>query len=1394
MENEEVTGSNSSENSGLGEDDRELISEYKSSLEYQLGSKRLKQDEIVDDDLKDEILEHMFDEEPHISLKDEDVIKSSDLEDEFIQQDEKDLDDFIEDYEHLEYQPDLVDFSSKYSYNSPLNHELFELFDDFKDYIKVMLHSNAKKHKESKVQRYRDDISSKYETDKIDSKNFDEFQSYEWPYSLLFLKKIYKSDNSKITLPSTEFIIQYMIKYSTNYNTFIHKPSEFLIGLISKVVSLIIEQRFDIPFIAMYKEHEITYLAQNVIKDANDTSHKQPYFSDFWVIYDAVYTWAQIILKVKPFNLNHADVHFECILSTSLGLHDFFGQLKEICSQVLIQKQTPLISNDYAHFFCEHTKRIDNVLDRSIEWNFEIIKQLFYNPLVCLHLFKKFSEIIDQVELSIEISISKIGLNCISNINTLNEDTSIIPYHLLVWLRNLLKSSTKTTESVFIISSNHFSEKKLDWLYLQKNYSLSILNYRLIFNTKNEEEAITLQFFQYIMEVLVRLTNNALALNDSITIREILSDLISSILMPFYSKQYFNIKFERSRKFLGNMIQQRMQSLATCKPLDFTNDKRYLLLQIVNSNNTQENSSLKTLSISWILVAQNQNIFKSFDIHKGFINIGFDGKIIDANGDYSNEIDNGINIRHFITTILKASFIYLVPPKKSIFFYIDPQLAFTILHRILAKHKIEILWINPCAILEKIDDKFDIFNHCIQLLINPLFGYNSLNDNLLVTLNIHPDQSFLSENERLFFLHRALTNVTSIVGINLNLLAQFIICYVNLIDPKISCNDMKDDFEQHSSVGELEDKDENNYSKPRQRILYHLLSGSYSQQITKIMCQILSYIPGLSTRILQNSIPETKHCFFNGYKIIHSIILSHSRISFINSQTVPNPILNNFIPYIFYEDSFEPLDKTRIHPYDYDLARKVASEFFGIINYDISKDTCISIAHDNSEDENKLDIKSNMQIGRSITNWTLSLSSESTFKLLWENFNTKFQQAMNSLQLENLIRELFVNLENLRNNTNMDPTLSTSKNKWDKTPLGANDQFALFTHKSETAFNFYFESDYDELLNEDAVVSIIRLNDFMLLIPPKMKKRFIDIIRNLHTTHKPNFHLLNNIPFLLPATFISSVDRKSEIIQAKITKLDRERWVLFVEPLYSSEEKLVKIDKMRSKNIEPSFNLTSIVHPLFRTKVGRSEAESILQNDSVGSVIFRQSKSLGINHIALTCKIGEIKNPVKNIESIFQHIDIKLLAKIDALSPLYRIDLLDSKSTNAPHELAQFSYSFHSLDEIVGRYIEPVITYFNEATKCHKWYEKGTAESPNLYEYLISQSKLFPDRIAYCLAFSKFNSGTIAICYLSRSSSLSTVKYEEIKVIPTGYIFYRKLFPRIELLINWFKSNFDMKK
>lgn len=454
----------------------------------------------------------------------------------------------------------------------------------------------------------------------------------------------------------------------------------------------------------------------------------------------------------------------------------------------------------------------------------------------------------------------------------------------------------------------------------------------------------------------------------------------------------------------------------------------------------------------------------------------------------------------------------------------------------------------------------------------------------------------------------------------------------------------------------------------------------------------------------------------------------------------------------------EPLDKTRIHPENYSLARKIACDAMEI-NLD-------EIVEEDAEDSCLLAINSVM----------------------------KHPERLNDLLLDEYARELERRLNTPKHLTLLDIKAELQVPYAD-----------LRTVVADTPPEVVFESLTGETENSLFIGQVVparvmKLTDRTAFCKLESGLNAVISLKNL----PPN-------PDGRPASHPSKVLRPHQAIMACVIEIHLVHFEVSLSMLpedlkepryprlgdydpYYDHEEAKSIKKSRrgfsdsaesvTKNRSSTEHLTKtstrrlISHPSYKD-VSRQEAERLLSSAILGEVIIRPSGSFGKDHLTLTWKVDQCDQG-----GLFQHVDIeeKDRATEFSLGSKLIITIADGSKQN-----------YEDLDEIIARFVEPMSAYLQDTRNCPKFLSINsldrTGSRTTIESWLANERSKAPGRIAYCLSLSREKPGSVLLSYQPSNRP----HHELIDVTPSGFRLRATTFDRLEALINWFKQNYSRR-
>ncbi|XP_059668271.1 transcription elongation factor SPT6 homolog [Cornus florida] len=212
--------------------------------------------------------------------------------------------------------------------------------------------------------------------------------------------------------------------------------------------------------------------------------------------------------------------------------------------------------------------------------------------------------------------------------------------------------------------------------------------------------------------------------------------------------------------------------------------------------------------------------------------------------------------------------------------------------------------------------------------------------------------------------------------------------------------------------------------------------------------------------------------------------------------------------------------------------------------------------------------------------------------------------------------------------------------------------------------------------------------------------------------------------------------------------------------LQSEQEKARKGKELAKKHFKPRM----IVHPRFQN-ITADEAMEFLSDKDPGESIVRPS-SRGPSFLTLTLKVYDGVYAHKDIvEGGKEHKDITSLLRI-------------GKTLKIGED------TFEDLDEVIDRYVDPLVAHLKVMLSYRK-FKKGTkAEVDELLKIEKSEN---PMRIVYCFGISHEHPGTFILTYIRSTNP----HHEYVGLYPKGFKFRKRMFEDIDRLVAYFQRHID---
>ncbi|GAB4839170.1 Transcription elongation factor spt6, partial [Ancistrocladus abbreviatus] len=212
--------------------------------------------------------------------------------------------------------------------------------------------------------------------------------------------------------------------------------------------------------------------------------------------------------------------------------------------------------------------------------------------------------------------------------------------------------------------------------------------------------------------------------------------------------------------------------------------------------------------------------------------------------------------------------------------------------------------------------------------------------------------------------------------------------------------------------------------------------------------------------------------------------------------------------------------------------------------------------------------------------------------------------------------------------------------------------------------------------------------------------------------------------------------------------------------LQSEQEKARKEKELAEKHFKPRM----IVHPRFQN-ITSDEAIEFLADKEPGESVIRPS-SRGPSYLTLTLKVYDGVYAHKDIsEGGKEHKDITSLLRIGKI-----LKIGDDV--------------FEDLDEVMDRYVDPLVTHLKPMLSYRKFRKGNKAE---VDELLRAEKLESPMRIVYSFGISHEHPGTFILTYIRSSNP----HHEYIGLYPKGFKFRKRMFESIDKLVFYFQKHIN---
>ncbi|KAL2836773.1 transcription elongation factor spt6 [Aspergillus pseudoustus] len=391
--------------------------------------------------------------------------------------------------------------------------------------------------------------------------------------------------------------------------------------------------------------------------------------------------------------------------------------------------------------------------------------------------------------------------------------------------------------------------------------------------------------------------------------------------------------------------------------------------------------------------------------------------------------------------------------------------------------------------------------------------------------------------------------------------------------------------------------------------------------------------------------------------------------------------------YIDYENAdpdADPLDNTRVHPEDYDIARKMAADALELDEEDIKAET----------DENG--------------------AGAIVRKLLRE----EAQDRVNDLILEEYAEQLEKNL-NQRKRATLETIRAELQQPYEELRkqfvfLGSDDIFTMLTGETnDTLAEGMVVPISIKRISDDHIEGKLDCGIDALAGESEMTDRYDIPVRALYSLHQT---VPAKVMFLNKKTFTCNVSLREE----QVSRPSRPAADRVHTGEWDSRQEQQDREALEATTQSGGRTMRVIKHPLFRP-FNSTQAVEFLGSQSRGDVVIRPS-SKGPDHLAVTWKVAD---------GIFQHIDVLELDKENEFSVGRTLKVG-----------GRFTYS--DLDDLIFNHVKAMAKKVDEMM-LHEKYQEGTKDTT--CQWLNTYTKANPRRSAYAFCIDPKHAGYFFLCF-----------------------------------------------
>ncbi|KAJ6086972.1 hypothetical protein N7467_005886 [Penicillium canescens] len=390
--------------------------------------------------------------------------------------------------------------------------------------------------------------------------------------------------------------------------------------------------------------------------------------------------------------------------------------------------------------------------------------------------------------------------------------------------------------------------------------------------------------------------------------------------------------------------------------------------------------------------------------------------------------------------------------------------------------------------------------------------------------------------------------------------------------------------------------------------------------------------------------------------------------------------------YIDFENAdpdADPLDNTRVHPEDYDIARKMAADALELDEEDIKAET----------DEN------------------------GTGAIMRKLFREEAQDRVNDLILEEYAEQLERNL-NQRKRATLETIRAELQQPYEELRkqfvfLSTDDIFTMLTGETPDSLTTGMVVPIAiKRVFDDHIEAKLDCGVDVLVAETELGVPYPVSVRNVYSIHQT---VSAKILFLNRKTFSCNASLREDQVSHPARRNQEHGFDDWDEQQERNDKQ-----SLQEKTERGSQAMRVIKHPLFRP-FNATQAEEFLGAQSLGDVVIRPS-SRGHDHLAVTWKVAS---------GVYQHIDVLELDKENEFS-VGRVLKVGGR------------YSYSDLDELIVNHVKAMAKKVDEMVH-HEKYQPGSKTETD--QWLETYTKANPRRSAYAFCINAKYPGYFFLCF-----------------------------------------------